>query len=45
MYVGIDIHFKRLPNDTQVILGVLAMYKELINAVAVESIYNFADRE
>ena len=35
------IYSKRLPNDAQVILGVLAMYKEQIEAVAVESTYNW----
>lgn len=35
------IYSKRLPNDVQVILGVLAMYKEQIEAVAVESTYNW----
>ena len=35
------IYSKRLPNDAQVILEVLAMYKEQIEAVAVESTYNW----
>ena len=35
------IYSKRLPNDVQSILGVLAMYKEQIDAVAVESTYNW----
>ncbi len=35
------IYSKRLPNDAQVILGVLAMYKEQIDTIAVESTYNW----
>ena len=35
------IYSKRLPNDVQSILGVLAMYKEQIEAVAIESTYNW----
>lgn len=35
------IYSKRLPNDAQVILGVLAMYKAQIEAIAVESTYNW----
>lgn len=35
------IYSKRLPNDAQVILGVLAMYREQIEAIAVESTYNW----
>lgn len=35
------IYSKRLPNDIQVILEVLAMYKAQIDAIAVESTYNW----
>ena len=35
------IYSKRLPNDVQVVLKVLAMYKEQIEAIAVESTYNW----
>ena len=35
------IYSKRLPNDVQVILAVLAMYQPQIEAIAVESTYNW----
>lgn len=35
------IYSKRLANDVQVVLKVLAMYKEQIEAIAVESTYNW----
>lgn len=35
------IYSKRLPNDVQVVLKVLAMYKQQIEAIAVESTYNW----